>query len=157
MAPSLLFDLADIDLTEVRYDGEAIEAVIPHRGQMRLIDGVFWADETWTLGVGYRDVRQDEFWVEGHIPGRPLMPGVIMLETGAQLASFVSMNRMGKDKFLGFTGADNVKFRGQVVPGDRLIMLVKETRLNPRRFVSAVQGMVNGSIVFEGTVKAMAI
>ena len=157
MAPLLLFDLADIDLNEVRYDGKGVEAVIPHRGQMRLLDGVIWADDTWTMGVGYKDIGTDEFWVPGHIPGRPLFPGVLMLETSAQLASFVTMSGMKEPKFLGFTGADNVKFRGQVVPGDRLILLVKQLKTSPRRFVSAVQGLVDGSLVFEATVKAMAI
>jgi len=157
MAPLLLLDLADIDLNHVQYDGKAVEAVIPHRGQMRLLDGVIWADDAWSMGVGYKDIGDDEFWVPGHIPGRPLLPGVLMLETAAQLASFVTMSGMAEPKFLGFTGADNVKFRGQVVPGDRMILLVKQLKTSPRRFVSAVQALVDGSLVFEATVKAMAI
>ena len=124
---------------------------------MRLLDGVIHVNEDWSEAVGVKEVRDDEFWVAGHVPGRPLMPGVVMLETAAQLASFVTINRLGNDNFLGFTGADAVKFRGQVVPGDRMILLTKELKFSPRRFVCDVQGLVNGVLVFEGRVKGMAI
>jgi 3-hydroxyacyl-[acyl-carrier-protein] dehydratase len=157
MAPSLLFDLTNIDLDHVRYDTAAVEQALPHRGHMRLLDGVNYIDDQHIHGIGFKDVRDDEFWVAGHIPGRPLMPGVLMLETAAQLACFLTIQRVGNDRFLGFTGAESVKFRGQVVPGDRLVILAKESKRHPRRFVSAVQALVNGKIVFEATVKAMPI
>ena len=157
MAPVLLFDLSGIDLDQVQYDTAAVERIIPHRGDMRLLDGVIHVNEDWSEAVGVKEVRDDEFWVAGHVPGRPLMPGVVMLETAAQLASFVTINRIGKQGFLGFTGADAVRFRGQIVPGDDMILLTKELKFSPRRFVCAVQALVNGSIVFEGQVKGMTI
>lgn len=157
MAAALLFDLSEIDLEQVRYDAAGVERLIPHRGHMRLLDGVIHISADRAELVGFKDVRDDEFWVEGHIPGRPLLPGVLMLETAAQLACVASVNRFGKDEFLGFTGADGVKFRGSVVPGDRMILLVKELKFNPRRFVCAVQGLVNGAVVFDATVKGMPI
>jgi 3-hydroxyacyl-[acyl-carrier-protein] dehydratase len=157
MAPSLLFDINEFDLQKVSIDAEGVEKVIPHRGHMRMLDGVFHLADDFSHALGYHDVRNDEFWVEGHIPGRPILPGVMMIETAAQLASFVMLNRIGAHRFIGFTGTDNVRFRGQVVPGDRLYILVVELKFSPRRFVCASQGIVNGQIVFEATIKGMPI
>ena len=69
--------------------------------------------------AGYRDVRDDEFWVRGHIPGRPIFPGVLMIETAAQLVGYYAMSKMPSQGFLGFGGVEDVKFRGTVVPGQR--------------------------------------
>ncbi len=157
MAPSLLFDLNGIDLERVEYDAAAVEQVLPHRGHMRQLDAVVHMADDFSCAVGYHDVRDDEFWVEGHVPGRPLYPGVMMIETAAQLSSFVMLSRIGKDAFLGFIGADDVRFRGQVVPGDRFCLLVKERKFNRRRFVSDAQGLVDGQIVFEAVIKGMPI
>lgn len=157
MAPSQLFDISGIDWQEVAFDADAVEQVIPHRGHMRMLDGVFHMADDFSRAVGYHDVRDDEFWVDGHIPGRPLLPGVLMIETAAQLASFVMLKRLGSDKFVGFVGTDDVRFRGQVVPGDRLLILVVEQKFSARRFVCATQGIVNGQIVFEAVIKGMPI
>jgi 3-hydroxyacyl-[acyl-carrier-protein] dehydratase len=93
--------------------------------------------------------------VAGHIPGRPLFPGVLMVEAAAQLASFVFLHRMPHVKFLGFSGLNDVKFRGQVVPGDRLILLDKGVEFRPRRIICEAQGLVNGTTVFEATIIGM--
>ena len=157
MAPSLLFDLSKIDLNQVQYDVAAIEAVNPHRGAMRLLDGITWASDDFTLGLAFKDVRDDEFWVPGHIPGRPVLPGVLMIEAAAQLASFSVLKRLTGVKFLGFAGLDAVKFRGQVVPGDRLFILVRQRDFRPRRFICNSQGLVNGKLVFEAQVTGMPL
>jgi len=155
MAPTLLFDIDGLDLDSVLHDQAAIDQVNPHRGAMRQLDGVLWENEALTRAVAYRDVRDDEFWVAGHIPGRPLFPGVLMIEAGAQLASFICLRKMPDQQFMGFAGVDEVKFRGQVVPGDRLHMLLNETELRRRRSVCQIQGLVRGEIVVEGTVTGM--
>jgi 3-hydroxyacyl-[acyl-carrier-protein] dehydratase len=154
MAPPLIFDISRIDTGKVVYDAEAIERVNPHRGAMRLIDAIVYAGPDMIHTLAYRDVRDDEFWVPGHIPGRPLFPGVLMVEAGAQLASFVCLTKP-KTRFLGFAGIEAVKFRGQVKPGDRLLILCEELELRPRRSTSKVQGVVNGSLVFEATIIGM--
>ena len=117
MVPPLLFDLSAIDLNHVQHGVADVERVNPHRGQMRLLDGIIHTPPEKDRAVAFKDVRDDEFWVAGHIPGRPLMPGVLMIEAGAQLASFVYLSRMPEVKFLGFSGVDDVKFRGQVGAG----------------------------------------
>src|SRR5439155_20441440 len=96
-----------------------------------------------------------EFWVPVHLPGRPLLPGVLMIEAAAQMASYMSLRRSSGVKFMGFAGARDVKFRGQVVPGDRLILIGKEADFRPRRWICDAQGLVNGTLVFEATIVAM--
>jgi 3-hydroxyacyl-[acyl-carrier-protein] dehydratase len=107
--------------------------------------------------LGYKDVRDDEFWVPGHIPGRPLLPGVIMIEAAAQLAAYVMRQRFPHVGFVGFTGCDAVKFRGQVPPGKRFYLLGKEYQFKPRRFICAAQGVVDDTLVFEAQITGMPI
>jgi 3-hydroxyacyl-[acyl-carrier-protein] dehydratase len=155
MAPTLLFDLDTLDLDQTIHDISAIEQVNPHRAPMRMLDGILWEKPELTHAVAYRDVRDDEFWVPGHIPGRPLFPGVLMLEAAAQLASFMVLRRLPDCDFLGFAGVDGVKFRGQVVPGDRLLVLMEQLELRKRRCVCQTQGVVDGTIVFEAKITGM--
>lgn len=157
MAPSLLFDISSIDLNQIQYGVEEIEKVNPHRGVMRLLDGMIYMDQSSGQVVGFHEVRHDAFWVEGHIPGRPLMPGVLMIELAAQTASFYTLHCLPQLDFLGFVGARDVKFRGQVQPGDRLIVLGLALEVRPRRSICKAQCLVNDSLVFEGTIIGMAI
>lgn len=157
MAASRLFDISHVDFGRVLYDTAAIEAVIPHRGHMRLLDAIVYESADKLDFVAYHQVRPDEFWVEGHIPGRPIFPGVLMIETAAQLASFVCLTKQPHVKFMGFAAADKVKFRGQVKPGDRLDFLCHETELRPRRSVCATQGWLGDTLVFEATITGMPI
>jgi len=157
MPPPLLLDLEKIDLNNVLYDAEAIEQVNPHRYEMRLLDGVVHMDVEVGEIVGFKDVREDEFWVRGHIPGRPLMPGVLMIETAAQLASFLAKQVRDEARFIGFGGIEDVKFRVQVTPGQRLYILGKFLEQRPRRFKLAAQGLVDGQLAFEAVVVGMPI
>jgi len=160
MVPSLLFDISGIDMDRLQYDAEAVERINPHRGDMRMLDGVIYMDEGHTRAVAFKDVREDEFWVPGHIPGRPLLPGVLMIEAAAQLASVLTKHYLPEgeqDAFVGFVGVEKVKFRGQVEPGDRLIVLSKVLEFRRRRTVCASQGLVRGGLVFEATITGMLI
>ena len=157
MVPPLLFDITGIDLNRVAIDAAGIEAVNPHRGAMRLIDGLCHISDDCTTGIAYRDVKADEFWVPGHIPGRPLFPGVLMVEAGAQLASYLTLRKLTGIKFMGFAGIESVKFRGQVTPGDRLYILGQLTECRPRRTLCSVQGLARGTMVFEATIQGMAM
>ena len=122
-----------------------------------MLDGIIWQSEVggFIRALAFHDVREDEFWVDGHIPGRPVFPGVLMIETAAQLASFLFIRRMNLEGFVGFAGVNHVKFRGQVVPGDRFHMLCVEKDLRRRRSICATQGLVNGQLVFEAEVTGM--
>src|SRR4051812_11872398 len=75
MPPQLLFDISTIDLNHVAYDQEAIRESNPQRGDMEHLNAIVYVEPSLGRVIGYKDVRDDEFWVPGHIPGRPLLPG----------------------------------------------------------------------------------
>jgi len=94
-------------------DREAIKNILPHREPMLLIDETEFDGET---AVGRYTVRGDEFFLQGHFPGNPVVPGVILCEMMAQSACLL-VDAAGKYTPY-FTGIKNVRFRGKVTPGD---------------------------------------
>jgi 3-hydroxyacyl-[acyl-carrier-protein] dehydratase len=152
MPPQFLFDLADIDLNRVLFDQEAVREANPQRGDMEMLNGIIYADAPKGEILGYKDVRDNEFWVPGHIPGRPLFPGVLMIEAGAQLSCLYTRKYEGWKGFIGFGGVDGVKFRAPVTPGHRLYLLGKKLWSRHRRICSKVQGIVDGTLVFEAEI-----
>jgi 3-hydroxyacyl-[acyl-carrier-protein] dehydratase len=151
MPPTFLYDLSGIDLDATLFPIEAIRELNPQRGAMEHLDAIVWVDPAVQGGglVARKVVRDDEFWVPGHIPGRPLMPGVIMIEAGAQAACFFTKKYIGMPGFIGFGGTGDTKFRSEVKPGDTLYLLVKHDWTRHRRVGSRVQGIVRGQLVFE--------
>lgn len=152
MPPQLLYDISGIDLDRVVYDREAIRQHNPQRGDMEHLDAIVHVDVEKGQVIGYKDVRADEFWVAGHIPGRPLLPGVIMIEAAAQVASFYTSKFIGWTGFIGFGGADEIRFRSPVTPGARLYLVALKIWERHRRICCKVQGLVNGSIAFEASI-----
>jgi 3-hydroxyacyl-[acyl-carrier-protein] dehydratase len=152
MPPQLLFDISGTDWKQVAYDQQAIRDANPQRGEMEHLNAIVWVDQSQGQIIGYKDVHADEFWVEGHIPGRPLLPGVIMIEAAAQVASFYARVFEKWTGFIGFGGLEDCKFRQSVEPGSKLYFALKRTWLRHSRIACAAQGIVNGNIVFEATV-----
>ncbi|WP_428389970.1 3-hydroxyacyl-ACP dehydratase FabZ family protein [Mucisphaera sp.] len=157
MAPTLLFDVPDLQPATLPLDAEKIESINPHRGVMRLLDRVVYHTPELDRMVAIKEVCDDEFWVPGHIPGKPIFPGVLMIEAAAQLCSLLYLMRTPGVEFLGFVGADGFRFRGQVVPGDQLVIMALEVEFRKRRSICDVQGLVGGNIVFEGRVTGMPL
>ncbi len=153
MPPDLHFDLARLDYSNVIADLDAIRKVNPQRFEMEQLDAIIMLDLTNKIIVGYKDVRYDEFWVRGHLPGYPLMPGVLMCEASAQLCSYYTMKYSEfEGDFLGFSGMENVRFRSPVKPGDRLVLVAKQLKFNRRQMLSNVQGFVKDVMVFHGDI-----
>lgn len=157
MPPALLFDISQIDLNKVVFDRNAILEVNPQNYEMQQLDAIVWYSDDPCRMIGYKDVTENEFWVRGHIPGRPLMPGVIMVEAAAQLSSFYVKKIKQADGFIGFAGIESAKFRQPVLPGQRLYLLGEMVKYTPRRFSCAVQGIVDGQMVFEVVVSGMRV
>jgi 3-hydroxyacyl-[acyl-carrier-protein] dehydratase len=155
----LIFDLSHIDLDHVIADIDEIRRHNPQRFEMEQLTAIVHEDLENKQCVGYKDITDDEFWCRGHMPGMPLMPGVVMLEAAAQMCSFFAhkYNLLG-DVIVGFGGLEEVRFRDPVFPGDRLYLLCQMTKLRiGRMIVCKFQGVVRGSVVVEGILKGIPI
>ncbi len=151
MPPTPLVDPSSIDYSRVLYDQEGIRAVNPQRFEMEQLTAILECDLENKLVIGYKDVLPDEFWVRGHMPDYPLLPGVLMCEAAAQLASFIT-HKLGllENGFMAFGGMEDVRFRGQVRPGDRLLLIARGIRVNRRQILCECQGFVGTNMVFHG-------
>ena len=158
MPPEAILDITKIDQSKIVATKEQIAQVNPQRFEFEQLDGILVMDRENKVVAGFRDLKPDEFWVRGHIPGRPLFPGVLMIECAAQLVSYFILSQQTVHGFLGFGGVTDVKFRGQVKPGDRLIMMGKMLEMRgKRRCVCQTQGFVDGQMVFEGVITGMIL
>ncbi len=153
MPPAALFDPATLDTSRVLFGLDAIHEANPQRFEMEQLTAIVHLDTSAGLIIGYKDVRLDEFWVQGHMPGFPLMPGVLMCEAAAQLCSFYSLYiKLVSDTVLGFGGMEAVRFRGPVRPGDRLVIAGKAVRLHRRQTIFDTQGFVDTQMVFQARI-----
>lgn len=157
MAATPFVDLSTIDLTQVVADHDALYRRLPHRFEFEQLDSIIWIDRTTYTGIARRTVRPDEFWVRGHIPGRPLLPGVLMIESAAQLASYLASELSVSDHFIGFARVDNVSFRGTVSPPATMYFIMRLVEHRSRRIVGDAQALVDGKLVFEGRITGMPI
>jgi len=158
MPPPLLFDLSKIDLNrEPVFDKAEVCKVNPQQFEMQQLDGILWYDKDKALILGYKDVTDKEFWIRGHIPARPLMPAVIMIEAAAQLISFFAKKIYAEHGFVGFGGIDSARFRSAVEPGNRLYLLGHIEKFQSRKYTCNTQGIVNGNLVFEAVIAGIRI
>jgi len=157
VASELLFDLRAIDLNRVALSAEDVGKINPQAGPMRQLDHVIWFSDDLRQSLGVKQITEDEFWVPHHIPGRPMMPGVLMIEAAAQASSVLYQQRVDEPRFVGFTRCDQTVFRKQVVPGDTLYLLTEEVDFRKRRFICATQAVVNDELAFESRITGMVI
>ena len=159
MPPKLLTDIDDIDFSRDCFTIEDIRRYNQQRHEMEHLTGIVKFDLDEGVAVGYKDITESEFWIRGHVPGRPLMPGVIMCEAAAQLCSFYYMKTLldAENRFLGFGGMQDVKFRGTVVPGDKLVLIARSVEIKERRAIFDTQGLVDGKIVFQARIIGMPV
>ena len=129
------------------------------RFEFEQLTAVVYENHNEVVCVGYKDLAEDEFWVRGHMPGFPLMPGVIMCEVAAQLASYYTLKCriMDDSTTMGFAGLDKVRFRGMVRPGDRLVMQTKMITARKILVTAHFLGLVGDEIVCEGIIKGVPL
>lgn len=118
---------------------DEIMTILPHRDPMLLIDDVMNEDGT---AIGHYHVRGDEFFLQGHFPGNPVVPGMILCEILAQSACVLLADHMGGEKVPMYTGLNNVRFKSPVRPGDAFETRCRITRAKPPFYFAEGTGYV---------------
>lgn len=131
---------------------------LPHRYPFLLIDRVIESEDDKYLSA-LKNVTVNEPFFQGHFPGQPIMPGVLILEAMAQatgLLAFSSMNDGHESKLYMLVGIDKSRFRGQVIPGDQLILQVRLKRNIRGIGIFECQALVDGAVVAEAEMMCSA-
>ena len=132
---------------------EALKQIMPHREPMLLMDEVELTDD---IAVGTVTIRGDEFFVQGHYPGNPIVPGVILCEMAAQTCVVLFAEKMvGKTPF--FTGINNVKFRQPVKPGDTVTFKCEIDKVKEPFYFTKGKAYVNDKLCMSGEFSFAAI
>ena len=143
----------------MQIDINRIKELIPHRYPFLLIDGIktLTPDESAT---GIKNVSVNEPFFEGHFPDRPVMPGVLIIESMAQTAGCLVVASLGKEsegKLVYFMTIENARFRKPVVPGDRLVINVQKLRSRGSVFKFSGKAFVGEVLAAEATFSAMIV
>ena len=140
-------------------DVQAIEAIIPHRYPFLLVDRIEEI-EPGKSATGIKNVTANEWFFEGHFPGRKVMPGVLIIESMAQTAAVLVVATLGPEaegKLVYFMTVDNAKFRKPVVPGDQMRVHVHKERQRGNIWKFSAEAKVDGKVVAEATYSAMIL
>jgi len=133
-------------------DIQEIMELIPHRYPFLLIDRVIELIPG-EKAVGIKNVTANEWFFQGHFPGMPVMPGVLILEALAQLgAVIVLQDQDNRGKIPVFTGVDKLRFRRQVVTGDQLRLEAELYKVKGRMGKGFVRALVEDKVAVEGEI-----
>lgn len=141
---------------ETLYSAKQIMDILPHRYPFVLIDKVVELDDHVRI-VTKKNVSINEPFFQGHFPGNPVMPGVLILEAMAQTGvvfARLSTDALPDDKILYFVGANNVKWKRKVVPGDTLRIEMRFTKKKGPVWMMEGDVTVEGQLVASGAITA---
>ena len=140
-----------------------IVKLLPHRYPFLLVDRIT-EYEPWKRIVGYKNATANEEFFQGHFPGEPIMPGVLIIEAMAQAGGILSRLSMMENeentdtpRLVIFLGIDNVKFRRQVVPGDQLRLEVETIRTGSKVWKIAGKTYVDDSLAAQAEMTAQIL
>ena len=122
---------------------EEIMQILPHREDMLLIED---CENVEGIAIGHYKVRGDEFFLRGHFPCNPIVPGVILCEMMAQNACVLMKDNLDKDCIPVYTGLNNVKFRSPVKPGDTIELKCEIARVKKPFYFGKGSASVNGKL-----------
>lgn len=151
MGKSINTDERIIDINEIM-------EMIPHRYPFLLIDKVKDI-QSGESAIGIKNVTVDEPYFEGHFPGHPIMPGVLIIEAMAQTSAVLVVEAMGKkeNRLVYFMTVDQARFRKPVLPGDRLELTVRKERSRGNVWKFKGEAHVDGNLKAEAVFSAMII
>lgn len=148
-------------------DINQIMAALPHRYPFLLVDRITDVNQETQTITGYKNVTINEQFFNGHFPGRPIMPGVLIIEAMAQTGGLLLLNSPAfskpdengvvKEKLVLFMGINNAKFRKPVVPGDKLVFQVKMLRQRMGTFSMEGKAFVDDILVAEAELMAAIV
>jgi 3-hydroxyacyl-[acyl-carrier-protein] dehydratase len=154
----LILDPSKYDLNHVIADIDEIRRYNRQRFEMEQLTAIVYEDRESAVCVGYKDLGPTEFWIRGHMPGIPLMPGVIMCEAAAQLASYFTQKyKLMDTPVVGFGGLKDVRFRGVVQPGERFVVACRLLKVRSMILTSEFQCLVRDNMVCEGVLMGIPL
>jgi 3-hydroxyacyl-[acyl-carrier-protein] dehydratase len=160
MPPQLFFDYGRFNYDKPLYNLDQVRQVNPQRHEFEQLSGVVYLDRDKLEMIGFKDLTEDEFWVKGHMPGYPLMPGVLICEAAAQLAGFFArkFDVLQAGDYIGFGGMDQVRFRAPIYPPARLVIGLKGARVKVKvRAEFEFQAVVDQTLVAHGSIFGVPI
>jgi len=133
-------------------DVKGISNILPHRYPFLLVDRIVHLDLEENVIVGQKNITANEQFFQGHFPGVPIMPGVLVLEALAQTGGILAHQKGYNEKIAVLLNINNAKFRRPVVPGDVLILHVQGLHLSGKGGRVQAKAMVNDQVVVEAEI-----
>ncbi|HTR63224.1 MAG TPA: 3-hydroxyacyl-ACP dehydratase FabZ [Candidatus Binataceae bacterium] len=131
--------------------------LLPHRYPFLLVDRILELDKEHVVAI--KNVTFNEPFFQGHFPGRPVMPGVLLVEAMAQAGAFITLGHLGRDHKTLFmlAGIDKVRIRRPVIPGDQLKIHVKAVKIHRPLWRMSAEARVDGELAAEAELSAMEV
>jgi 3-hydroxyacyl-[acyl-carrier-protein] dehydratase len=158
-AETPVLESLDFDFDHPLANVEQLRGINPHRYEFEMLSGIVHIDPPQKIVIGFKDMKETDFWVRGHMPGFPLFPGVLMCEAAAQMCGYYYVSQKIGDAgvLLGLAGIDEARFIRTVRPGERLVMVGTGMKIHRRLTRFRVIGQVGTEKAFEAVITGVPL